>query len=165
MAIVSSSLFKNTALRSAVYSDRGATRIDQFHREGEQAHRGIFPWKTGFLALLPMWGLGRKGACCWVQACPWAAGSQTPAGPRPPCCGLGVSPGSFTHESASQPSNRRSLAPQRLQPLDSFLSQGIWVCKLQKDLSPLSLPLELELNYLVLQSFPHLSHLLIIQVS
>ena len=43
MAVVVSSLFKNTALGSAVYSDRGATRIDQLYTEADEAHRGIFP--------------------------------------------------------------------------------------------------------------------------
>lgn len=160
MAIVSSSLFENTALRSAVYSDRGATRIGPCHREAEWAHRGIFPCETGFLALLPIWGLGRKGACCWLQAAPWAGG----AGPlRDRGCRAAGSESVLvlsyvSQDPAVQQAHTGSPAPAASNRRDSFLSQGNWVCKLQKDLSPLSLPLELELNYLLLQSFPHLSH-------
>ena len=59
---------------------------------------------------------------------------------------------------AFQQARTGSAAPAASNRRGALLSQGIWVCKLQKDLLQLSLPLEWELNYLLLQSFPHLSH-------
>lgn len=44
-------------------------------------------------------------------------GEPDPCGTQAAAPGLGVSPGSFTRESASQPSNRRTPTPQRPRPL------------------------------------------------
>ena len=160
MAIVSSSLFKNTALRSAVYSDRRYKdwSVSQRGRAGTQRNFSLRDWFSCFVASMRPWpqrgllltagravGQGEPNPCGTEAATPWAWSQSW-----------------FFHTWVSIPAvqqaHTRSPAPTASNRRDSFLSQGIWVCKLQKDLSPLSLPLELELNYLLLQSFPHLSH-------
>lgn len=80
MAVVVSSLFKNTALGSAVYSDRAASRIDQLYTEADEAHRGIFPWETGILFCCQYEALATNGPP--VECKRWARVSQTPVGPR-----------------------------------------------------------------------------------
>lgn len=80
MAIVSSSLFKNTALRSAVYSDRGAMGLSSFEQRPMQHKLKVVLERlvSGFAARMELWsqmGLLLNGRL-------WAGERQTHHGGR-----------------------------------------------------------------------------------
>lgn len=165
MAIVSSALFKDTALGS------------------DAVLRRLIPLRGGRGSLF---FLERLMACfaasmspCWMQAVDRVR--QTPMGLRLQLAmpRAWQPPPLLSHAWVSLRGRRSYQQPtaahrfhSALQPLicpDSVLSQGIRVCLLQKDLSPLSLSLslfllELERNYVLLVSLPRLVAPLLIQV-
>ena len=139
MAIVSSSLFKNTALGSTVYSDRGARRIDQFHREAERPSghtEEFFLERRVFLLCCQCEALAANGppVDCRPGRGPRGAGPLRDPGCRTRARSQSWLVHTWVSIPAFQQAHTSSAAPAASDRRGALLSQGIWVCKLQKDL-------------------------------